>query len=880
MNATDAVSASHSTAAERPFPRPRLERLGEQVALSSVTIVWAPPGFGKTTAARGWFDAMRDAGRPSLWLEGRGEFSDLNRFLTAVKAAGVSAGLDWHHLDPIGGAAPFFDALASDPRKPLLLVDDAHFLPGDVLRFLGRFLNTASTTLTVILVTRRILDLPISRARTLGRLVEIGPSELGLETDEARELFERIAGPVPSDEFSKIAEESRGWATGMVIAAQNHRRKGRPGAVYAELSRYFREELLDQQSTDLKHFVSETSILDELTPAACAAVVGTTVEAALDTLEAAYAAGMFLLPLDWERNSFTLHPMLRKTLSRDLQQVPEKVSELHRRASVHFAMEGNSLAALNHAQASGDPDFITEQLELLTNDLIYLGYLYRVAELGSQLSWSKLSNCPMLLLAMAWNHVRHLSFSAAERFIAAAEELAPTRSDGRTITNLVRHRRIMFAAARDDLEYVEEEAEKLLDELGEEGPYLRATLLAQLMSARRERYHFHDFMRLEAETHRVLKRQPSPFSTVSLKFTAAPTFVAQGKTAQARKLLEEALVTAEECHGKGSGLAALPALPLAELIYDLGEVEAAKALVDRYLPVVRHWAFVDQLAAGYLVRAKLAWAQNNPGAALAGLEEAHLVAIECGLDRLRALVVAEQVRIHIKSGHVDAAEAALRAGNIRIEGLPVPSSASTHKDEAIAIAWLRIQMHRENLAVAEKVATRWLEYVNRTAAVQSVVIFQLILTLIAVLRGNRPKAKRSLRSAITMAAPSGWVQIFVDEREWIGPLLLETYTGDPGEERTEADVFAARLAAILRGDAIEDRQSDPDDAGGLASSLSSREIDILMMVNGSMRNREIGERLGLTEGTVKWYLQQVYDKLGVRRRSKAVSRARELSILN
>ena len=42
---------------------------------------------------------------------------------------------------------------------------------------------------------------------------------------------------------------------------------------------------------------------------------------------------------------------------------------------------------------------------------------------------------------------------------------------------------------------------------------------------------------------------------------------------------------------------------------------------------------------------------------------------------------------------------------------------------------------------------------------------------------------------------------------------------------------------------------------------------------------EIGERLGLTEGTVKWYMQQIYDKLGVRRRPQAVLRARQFGIL-
>jgi LuxR family maltose regulon positive regulatory protein len=35
----------------------------------------------------------------------------------------------------------------------------------------------------------------------------------------------------------------------------------------------------------------------------------------------------------------------------------------------------------------------------------------------------------------------------------------------------------------------------------------------------------------------------------------------------------------------------------------------------------------------------------------------------------------------------------------------------------------------------------------------------------------------------------------------------------------------------------------------------------------------------MTEGTIKWYLQQVYDKIGTRRRQRAVERARQFGLI-
>jgi len=57
--------------------------------------------------------------------------------------------------------------------------------------------------------------------------------------------------------------------------------------------------------------------------------------------------------------------------------------------------------------------------------------------------------------------------------------------------------------------------------------------------------------------------------------------------------------------------------------------------------------------------------------------------------------------------------------------------------------------------------------------------------------------------------------------------------------------------------------------------LSPREKDIVDLVQRGMRNRQIGERLNLTEGTVKVYLHNIYQKMGVTSRTELVARTRE-----
>lgn len=70
-----------------------------------------------------------------------------------------------------------------------------------------------------------------------------------------------------------------------------------------------------------------------------------------------------------------------------------------------------------------------------------------------------------------------------------------------------------------------------------------------------------------------------------------------------------------------------------------------------------------------------------------------------------------------------------------------------------------------------------------------------------------------------------------------------------------------------------------DDLETLPEALNARESDVIKLVAQGLSNREIGARLGLTEGSVKWYLQCIFAKLGVRRRSVALIKARKFGLV-
>ena len=65
----------------------------------------------------------------------------------------------------------------------------------------------------------------------------------------------------------------------------------------------------------------------------------------------------------------------------------------------------------------------------------------------------------------------------------------------------------------------------------------------------------------------------------------------------------------------------------------------------------------------------------------------------------------------------------------------------------------------------------------------------------------------------------------------------------------------------------------------LPEPLSERETEVLSLVASGFSNREIATRLSLAEGTVKNYVTNILQKVGVRDRTQAALRAQELGLL-
>jgi LuxR family maltose regulon positive regulatory protein len=147
---------------------------------------------------------------------------------------------------------------------------------------------------------------------------------------------------------------------------------------------------------------------------------------------------------------------------------------------------------------------------------------------------------------------------------------------------------------------------------------------------------------------------------------------------------------------------------------------------------------------------------------------------------------------------------------------------------------------------------------------------QILKALAQWQRGDRIEAATSLERALRLAEPEGYVRRFVDYGLPMARLLQET------RARSVMPDYVERLLAACN--------ADPDFGDTatrvLPEPLTAREGEVLELLAAGLTNPEIAEQLVISAQTVKKHAGNIYGKLGVHTRTEAVTRARELSLLD
>lgn len=141
-------------------------------------------------------------------------------------------------------------------------------------------------------------------------------------------------------------------------------------------------------------------------------------------------------------------------------------------------------------------------------------------------------------------------------------------------------------------------------------------------------------------------------------------------------------------------------------------------------------------------------------------------------------------------------------------------------------------------------------------------------------QGKQGGAQADLRRALQLAAPSGYIRLFMG----LGPTMVQLLAGyDPPPEQA---AYTARLRSILS--AAHGRGLEPTvlpDQSALVEPLSERELEVLRLMAQGLTYQEAAEQLIVSLNTVRFHVKSIYGKLGVDNRTAALEKARSLDLL-
>jgi LuxR family maltose regulon positive regulatory protein len=293
-----------------------------------LTFVCAPAGAGKTTLLREFSDSTDVA---TIWYQldryGRDPAVLISGLCQAIGSSfdaqdqSSYTSEDWK----VQPALPRLTALLEQMARfrggqIVLILEDYHRLEGseEIDKLMTDFLELAPPCVHLVISSRSVPALPLSRLRLQGKLLEITQNDLLLNPSELSAFLAGSGLKLSEAEEKLVFEKTGGWIAGirMLVQSLASRPKGEMLAFLADFSGsssliydYFAEEVFRQQSSSIQQFLMATATLRELQGDFVNALLG--IDDGQAILETLAASNLFLIRLDDHNELFRYHQLFR-----------------------------------------------------------------------------------------------------------------------------------------------------------------------------------------------------------------------------------------------------------------------------------------------------------------------------------------------------------------------------------------------------------------------------------------------------------------------------------------------------------------------------------------------------------------------------------------
>lgn len=851
--------------------RPRLVQRLVDGLRGSLSLVSAPPGFGKTTLLTEW---AANESRPIAWIaldagdnDPRRFVSNLNHgFAPLLRTVDLPAS-----LPPQPTLETLLDALGNLTAESVLVLDDYHLIQSTTVHELLAFLiEHLPTRLYLVIATRADPPIPLARLRARGELNELRADDLRFTNEEAAEFLGQGMGlSISSEMVAMLEAKTEGWVSGLQLAALSMQGRSDPTAFIQAFSGshryildYLVEEVLNRQTSHIQQFLLQTSILEQFCAPLCDAV--TEAEASSQaTLEYLERANIFTCPLDDERRWYRYHHLFADLLRIRLGQThPEMVAELHRRAATWLNEHDQPTAAVQHALDARDFPLAADLLQSNSGErwaVSDIGFLNMLAQLPAEILQARL----ILGVYRTWTLVIQSRLEEAGALLTSLQphlngDSSPEDEHLRGFVGLLS---AYIHALTDKTTQLELPSRAALELIPVTSLAMRNS--ADVMYARLLTYQgrFEEAAEVLLST---VNRDIAADGTTAIPICVATLIrlrLLQGHLREAEALGREYIQHITQRDRRRYYTSGLLEIALAEVLLEKNDLAAAEELSRQGILHNQPWTIPQAVVLGYMRLAQVQLAQGN----LDAVDET-LQAAETKLPN-RALPPDVFHDLRLLRLKLDAAREKSITSQEWAATLPTIFSAD-YRLEIDYLLLARLYLAEKDYAQAVKLLEKLQVQAANGRRNGRLVEIWLLLALARFGLGQEA-AFAALEKSLALAALEGFTRVFLEAGQPARD-LLNAY------QRSTARPYREYAGRLLAG--FPQTEFTPDQTS-LLDPLTPRELEVLHCLAQGDSNQVIADKLFITLSAVKKHTGNIYRKLEAESRTQAIARARELSLL-
>jgi LuxR family transcriptional regulator, maltose regulon positive regulatory protein len=835
-------------------------------------LLCAPAGYGKTTLVCEWLQKIPQA----CWISLDKRDNEPRLFFSYLIAALQTV------LPGIGGQAqallnapqlPALQAvlssllndLAQAQSKTVIVLDDYQSIhASQIHEGIAFLLDHLPPEVHFVITTRSDPALPLHRYRSRGQLVEIRADDLRFTTDEVSAFMKGIARvSISASEAAVLESRTEGWAAGLQLAAISLRKKANIAEFIQSLAGsnryildYLMEEVLKNQTPDVQHFLMETAILDRLCPPLCDALFQLGEVPSQQILQYLEHENLFVLPLDNEGYWYRYHHLFQDLLLMRLKQMtPERIQILHRSAANWYETNGWIREAVQHYILGEDFERAADLVEQHTLQLFAQGKLDQLMNWIQKLPADFAARRPWLSIHQAWVMAFAGKNSEAKSLIRNVIDVSaakdPLPEEQKKLWTEIHGIRALISITSGDIQKALASADLMDAEFHPDHLFARSVILWSHGFAWRIQGKIDKSISAFREVLQIGKQINNLWTLSTSYADLGMVLRLSGKLREAEATYREGLRIMQQSDMGGLGFVGRLESFLANVLYEKNELDEAMQLVNASIAHNEMWSNPNHVAHAYWTKSRILFGMNADSIEEA-LDKAETAAShQAAVPTLRTGVDALRVRFWLKEGRRNDAAQWLESHPLHRDA----SQQNMEDFEMLALTHVRILLAQENIPASRKLLEE-LETPARQNGRNNTLIE--ILTLKALAATSRASALTSLESALSLGIPQGYRRVFMDEGPKLKP-LLESLQG------------CTKLVEPLIG-AKEAKQK-------VDRLLTARELDILRGMAEGLSNKEIGQKLFISAGTVKAHSAAIYRKLEVLNRTEAISRAKDLGLV-